>query len=154
VSHYFFDSSALVKRYAQEPGTDWVRAICLPARGNTVIVAQITQIEIMSAVMRRVREGAYSMRAAKAVRLLVEYHLRQEYVVIGLNPMVIDRAQEALETYPLRAYDAVQLASALEAQVHLVAGGLTSVIFVASDDRLLEAAAAAGLITESPQHDR
>lgn len=150
MSHYFFDSSALVKRYAREPGTDWVRATCLPARGNTAIVAQITQIEIMSAVMRRTREGTYSLRAARAVRLLLEYHLHHEYVVVGLNSTVIARAQEALELYPLRAYDAIQLASALEVQARLVRASLTSVVFVASDDRLLEAAAAAGLTTESP----
>ena len=55
--HYFLDSSALIKRYITEQGTVLVRSITLPSAGHTIILAQVTQVEIVSGVFRRRREG-------------------------------------------------------------------------------------------------
>ena len=57
MTQYFLDSSALIKRYVIEPGTTWVRSLTNHSSGNTAIIAQITQIEIVSGASRRVREG-------------------------------------------------------------------------------------------------
>jgi predicted nucleic acid-binding protein len=146
----FLDSSALIKRYIVEPGTTWVRSIIQRSSGNTVIIAQITQIEIVSGASRRVREGTLTTRTARAVRLLIDRHARHEYVVIGLTPQVVRRAEDLLTVHPLRTYDAVQLASALESNTRLVASGLSPLIFVSADIRLLVAAATEGLMTEDP----
>src|SRR6266581_5006379 len=70
MTQYFLDSSALIKRYIVEPGTTWVRSIIQRSSGNTVIIAQITRIEIVSGASRRVREGTLTSRTARAVRLL------------------------------------------------------------------------------------
>ena len=51
---YFFDSSALVKRYAQETGTAWAQMI---AARNYVFLARITQVEVIAAIERRKRIG-------------------------------------------------------------------------------------------------
>jgi predicted nucleic acid-binding protein len=118
--------------------------------GNTVIIAQITQIEIVSGASRRVREGTLTTRTARAVRLLIDRHARREYVVIGLTPQVVRRVEDLLAVHPLRTYDAVQLASALESNTRLVTAGLSPVIFVSADARLLVAAVAEGLMTEDP----
>jgi len=115
MTQYFLDSSALIKRYIVEPGTTWVRSIIQRSSGNTVIIAQITQIEIVSGASRRVR-----------------------------------RAEDLLTVHPLRTYDAVQLASALESNTRLVAAGLSPVIFVSADVRLLVAATTEGLMAEDP----
>ena len=48
MTQYFLDSSALIKRYIVEPGTTWVRSIIQHSSGNTIIIAQTTQIEIVS----------------------------------------------------------------------------------------------------------
>ncbi len=44
---YFFDTSALVKRYATEIGTMWVNALIDPATGNRIYVARITEVELL-----------------------------------------------------------------------------------------------------------
>jgi uncharacterized protein len=150
MSHYFFDSSALVKRYVPEIGQAWVLSITLPATGNTIIVAQITRVEVASAVMRRSRDGTLTIRAAHAIRLLMGRHLSREYVIIGLTDHLIKRAEILLEFHPLRAYDSLQLASALEANDRLVTTGLAPLIFISSDTRLLSAARAEGLATDDP----
>ena len=150
MTQYFLDSSALIKRYVVEPGTTWVRSLTNRGSGNTVIIAQITQIEIVSGASRRVREGTLTTRTARAVRLLIHRHIRREYVVIGLTPQVVRRAEDLLAVHPLRTYDAVQLASALESNTRIVAAELSPLRFVSADARLLVAAATEGLMTEDP----
>ncbi len=39
VAVYFFDSSAIVKRYAAEPGSSWVDSICDETAGNIVALS-------------------------------------------------------------------------------------------------------------------
>jgi predicted nucleic acid-binding protein len=131
LTHYFLDSSALVKRYVAEQGTAWMRAISVPGAGNAIVVAPVTQVEVFSGVSRRKREGIITPRTAQAVRLLLNRH--------------IQRAQDLLDQHPLRAYDAIQLASALIIHTRLLTVGLAPLIFVSSDTRLLAAAVAEGL---------
>jgi hypothetical protein len=150
MTQYFLDSSALIKRYVVEPGTTWVCSLTNRGSGNTVIIAQITQIEIVSGASQRVREGTLTTRTARAMRLLIDRHVRREYVVIGLTPQVVRRAEDLLAVHPLRTYDAVQLASALESNARIVAAELSPVRFVSADARLLVAAATEGLLTEDP----
>lgn len=52
MTHYFLDSSALAKRYIPEIGTGWVQAITGRLSGRTVMVAPITQVEVVSAAQR------------------------------------------------------------------------------------------------------
>ena len=53
---YQCDASALVKRYADEVGSDWVRAIVAPASAHIVSIAEITRAEVTRAQARRTRE--------------------------------------------------------------------------------------------------
>lgn len=133
-----------------EVGTAWVRALALPAAGHTLLIAQVTPAEIVSGVARRWREGTIPARTAHAIRLLVDRHTRREYLVIALQAPVLHRAEDLLETHPLRAYDAVQIASALESNERLVAAGLAPLVFVSADTRLLAVAGAEGLTTDDP----
>ena len=56
----------------------------------------------------------------------------------------------AMSYHPLRAYDSVQLASALAANQALVLRTLPPLILVSADDRLMKVAVAEGLTTENP----
>ena len=47
---YFFDSSAIVKRYVQETGTAWVRRVTRHGRPDRIYLARITAVETTSAV--------------------------------------------------------------------------------------------------------
>ncbi len=60
--------------------------------------------------------------------------------------MLLELAGLLLLVHPLRAYDAVQLASAMLAQFRLETASL---VFLTADDRLLTAAAAEGLLTDN-----
>ena len=55
VAVYFFDSSALVKRYAYETGSDWIVALTEPSASHSLYIARITAVELVSALSRRQR---------------------------------------------------------------------------------------------------
>lgn len=150
MSQYFLDSSALIKRYVPEVGTPWMRSIATPNAGNLILIAHITLAEIVSGAMRRKRDGSVSERTARAIRLLADRHASREYRVVGLTEAIVRRAQDLLEIHPLRAYDSIQLASAIESNSRLVTAGLSPLIFVSADSRLLDAATAERLAVDNP----
>jgi predicted nucleic acid-binding protein len=115
-----------------------------------MITARITQVEIMSAVSRLKREQMVTARSANAIHLLLDRHMHRNYTVLELTDIIVQQAIAVLSSYTLRAYDAVQLASALESNRRLVAYGLPPLIFVSADQRLLAAAIGEGLISENP----
>jgi uncharacterized protein len=134
----FFDASALVKRYVRETATTRVRKLL--ARGD-VVVSRFSEVEVISAFSRLTRVGMWDQderdRASAAfTRDLAEWH------IVELTPEVIARARILLARYPIRAGDAVQLASAQYFQ-QMLARPLE--LFVAFDDRLNEVARAEGL---------
>jgi predicted nucleic acid-binding protein len=49
---YYLDTSALSKRYVQEIGTAWVRALVAPSAGHTLLTARLTMVEVYSALAR------------------------------------------------------------------------------------------------------
>jgi len=114
MTNYFLDSSALIKRYLIEVGTPWMRSVVDRKAQNIILIAQITQSEVVSAVTLRNRNGTISARTAHAMRLLIDRHVKRQYRVVSLTEEVIRRSKDLLELHPSRAYDAVQLASALE----------------------------------------
>ncbi len=152
MTHYFFDSSALIKRYIPEQGTRWVRSLMIQTAANVCYIAHITPVEIVSALARRRREGYLSEKHARAIRVIVTQHAKKQYVGVNLSGPAIRRAMDLLEAFPLRAYDAIQLASALECSARLTAAGLTSLTFVSADKQLLKVAAAEGLIADNPEN--
>jgi predicted nucleic acid-binding protein len=58
---YQCDASGLVKRYVDEVGSDWVRAIVDPAAAHIVCIADITRAEVTGALARRTREGVITL---------------------------------------------------------------------------------------------
>ncbi len=150
---YYCDSSVLIKRYIPERGSAWVDALVVSTNGNQLFVAQITQAEIVSGLARLRREGVLTDYAVKLARRSVDHHAGREYRVIDLSTRIVQRAEDLLLAHLLRAYDAIQLASALDMADRLAAAGRAAPVFVSADRRLLTAAEAEGLITVDPnQH--
>jgi hypothetical protein len=52
---------------------------------HPILVAQMTQAEVISGTRRRVREGTIAPRVTRAIRLLLDRHTRREYLVIELT---------------------------------------------------------------------
>lgn len=72
MSRFYLDSSAVAKRYLPEIVSAWIRTLTDPAMGNTIIMAEITQVEVAAALAARHRAPGGISRQERdgAVRLL------------------------------------------------------------------------------------
>lgn len=147
---FVLDTSAVVKRYVQEAGTAWVRRIADPAAANLIYLARITDVEFTSAVIRRQRGG--NLPAADAVATLMQFRqdLVQAYRIIEVTPALLLAARSLAERQGLRAYDAVQLAAAVELNARRIAAGTGTITLVSADQELNAAALAEGLTVDDP----
>jgi len=155
MAFYYFDASALVKYYVTEPGSTWVRYL-VEARDpetaqwvHTVFVAEITRVEVAAglAVIERTGRIRKAQRDREYRRFVSQFVSR--YAVLPLATADLEYAADLTQQYPLKAYDAVQLAVALRYARILAAFGLP-LIFVSGDAALLAAARAEGLPTDNP----
>jgi len=150
VSVYFFDSSALVKLYAREIGSAWVKAVADISAGNQIYIANITEVEVASAVSRRLRENQITPTDARETIAKLREDFEQNYNIFELGGALIAKAVLLVQAYPLRGYDAVQLATALLVNEERNYLNLPSLIFICADVSLSNAAQAQGLTVDDP----
>lgn len=133
---YFLDTSALVKLYVQEPGTDRLLPLVATQPQNRFAILAIAAVEFRSAIRRRHRAGDIDADDVTSIVKSLQTHLETVFIRQAVNDAVIDTALEMIDRYALRAYDAMQLAGCLV----LSSIGAEIYTFVCSDQRLLEAA--------------
>jgi len=144
------DSSAIVKRYVVEVGSTWVEAICNPDLHNTINLVRITLAEVASAFFRRNREGTLTTIECNDLLSAFLNDCMTQYRLAEVTLDAVNLAIQLIRRHPLRAYDAVQLATAILANRSLLANQLPQLIFVSADNRLCTAAAAEGLTSDNP----
>ncbi len=152
---FFFDTSAVVKRYILEPGTGWIRALCeardpkFEKKVNSVFISEITIVEGAAAFALLIRRGVISKREGEAAYSKFLEDADSEYHTVRLTPVLVRASAELTQRHPLKAYDAMQLAFGLHANALLQANGL-SLVFITADDTLLQAARVEELAIENP----
>jgi predicted nucleic acid-binding protein len=110
----FADSSALVKLYANEDRSDDVRDLAGP-----LYVSALARVEVTAALWRKNRSGELSRAAAQtlAAEFAADFHgvVSEPPRFLPVAPVVplLDLAADLTDRYGLRAYDAIQLASAV-----------------------------------------
>jgi len=136
---YYLDTSALVKLYVREPGTEQVLRLARGAAANQIAVLALAQVEIHSALRRRERAG--EIASAAVVQLLERFHRHLEAVFLRqvITEATFDVACGLVDRHGLFALDAVQLAGYVALRT---ASGANTPIFVSADRQLLEAAEA------------
>src|SRR4051794_20941517 len=116
MAFYYFDTSALVKYYVTEPGSTWVRQLIEELNSETsrpshiILVAEITRVEVAAglAVIERIGRIGRTARKREYGRFIS--HLAHRYAIIPLSTDDFEKAADLTQQYPLKAYDAVQLA--------------------------------------------
>jgi predicted nucleic acid-binding protein len=151
VTDYYIDASALVKRYADEPGSTWVRQITEPSAPHTILLAEITLAEVAAALAAKQRApGGITPRQRARILSRFLQDCAEHFCLLPVDRLVIDGAVELTQRHRLRGYDAVQLATAVVARETLQRQHLPSPVFVAADSDLLTAAVAEQLPVANP----
>lgn len=133
----FFDSSAFVKRYVSENGTQTVLEWCEQA--TEIGLSGIALPEIISTFCRLRREGKIDETQYQQLKSLLITDI-QDAEICNLTPAVLTHAISSLETNRLRGMDAIHIGSALALKVD---------VFISGDNRQIEAATQAGLRVEA-----
>jgi len=136
----FADSSALVKLYSDEPGHKHVRDL------GSIAIAQLARVEVPAALWRKQRLGELSAEDASllAADFEADYFGADSepprFAPVATTAGILDEAARLCASHGLRAYDAVQLSSALAARQ----ADESCTAFAAFDRSLRRAAAAEG----------
>ena len=148
---FYFDASALVKRYSPEIGTDWMQSLMGPIPGHSVLTAEFTLAEVAAAISAKQRASpGITLEERDHILADFGFHCQREYRLLVVDRLIVDLAVELTKYYRLRGYDAIHLATALTVNSRLRAWGLQPLTLVAADNDLLKAARAEGLVTENP----
>ena len=148
----FADSSALVKLYADEAGHEQVRGLV------SIAVAQLARVEVPAALWRKQRMGELSAEDARLLTADFEADYfgtdsePPRFAAVSVTGSLTDQAARLSASHGLRAYDAVQLSTALA--VRRVDESCTE--FAAFDRSLRTAAAAEGfrlMPSDLPDHE-
>jgi len=139
MDNYYLDTSAFLKRYIQEPGSEVIRDLL--KRGGKFFTSKVAYVEVLMTFRRKQREGKLSDRDISRCIELFERDWK------GFN--VIELSNEVLQILKnfenhLRALDAIHLSSALWVKKFL------KIVFVCSDHNLKKQAMSEGFQVWDP----
>jgi len=142
----YLDASAWVKRYVQEPGTEWIQDLFI--RQPLLACASLGFIEVMATLSRKRKAGEIGEAQFDAVVGDVERDW-QGFIEIRLDADTMALTAPVVREFALRGADAVHLASALLLRQRL-GDENDAVMFVAADEELKIAAQASGFPVLDP----
>jgi len=131
----YLDTSALAKRYVQEPGSEELEDLF--SRDVTeAVVSTLALPEFGAALGRKVRDREINRKSASAALEEFDRDWQEGFAKVPLTTEIAECAAELVFKYPLKGGDAVHLATAMASRVEL---------FVTSDRQLLGVCEKAGL---------
>ncbi len=140
---YFFDTSALVKRYHSENGTENIDKIFIED-DRAVIISSLSITEIVSAMNRKKEEKVISKEDLDIALSKFFHDAIKEYVVVELDVEHIKDSVMLVLKRNLRTLDSLQLAVALRLKE-------LEIIFVCADKKLVSVASKEGLEAINPE---
>jgi predicted nucleic acid-binding protein len=134
----YFDTSALIKRYVEEPGR---REVLTLLRRNHCVISAVLPVEIRSALRRRMAERSLDAKRMPSVLKRIAGD-RAYWIVLEVSSDVLAAAESLSGTSALRALDAIHVASARLFSDRTAAESFT---FISADAQQTRVAEALGL---------
>lgn len=140
----FFDTSALVKRYADEAGTETVDQL-VDGSEETIVVTSLSVIEIASAFRRKYNRGEITETQRDGLLVSFFEEATDRFVLVPVDEQMFENAFDLVLEDDLRTLDSLQLAAAVSLPTPN-----PEITFVCADKDLIEIAAHQGLSTNNP----
>lgn len=142
---YFFDTSALVKRYHIETGSNRVDQLLADPEGAFVI-ANLTISELTSVFVRKYNEGIINRKVLADTLSTFSRDLIADFWILDLERSHIHMSMELIIKHNLRTLDSLQLAVLLSLQD-------LRPLFVSTDPKLNAAAQKEGMEVIDPEEE-
>mgnify|MGYP001570303569 CR=1 FL=1 len=150
----YVESSALVKRYIPEKGSDFMDELFDHRTGSLYLVTSIlSALEHKSALTRLAKSGTIGESEMKEALAEFWRDRRLFSTIVPIDNAFLEEAGNHLERYPLRSLDALHLAAILRILDVTRRSGETLVV-VGSDRELLDACHQEGITVLNPEEDR
>jgi predicted nucleic acid-binding protein len=143
---YYFDTSALVKLYIEEVGSPLVLALTRKMWSDKLAVLDLARLEARAAIRKRERMGDVSAEASSELLASLDEDLSEVFLIQAISPDVVGEAIRLLDLYPLKAYDALQLAGCV-----VLATTVASPTLVTADRQMLAAATGESIAVIDPE---
>jgi uncharacterized protein len=134
---YYLETSALVKLYVYELGTERLLELTASDSGHRFVILSLAQVEFRAAIRRRQRNDGIPGYAADEVIESFRRHSEGKFIIQSFSDSALDIALSLVDSYALKGYDAMQLAGYLMLRS---ISGAEEPIFVCADRALLSAA--------------
>jgi len=155
VYYFYFDASALAKRYTEEVGSGKIDFFFHNVPLARLSCLTIGAMEVFWICVRKQNDGRITNHQfERAVTLLrgEVINTQSDFKTISVPDSLVWGSMDLIETYSLNSVDAMVLRSALDVAAERRNIG-DVLVLVASDQRLLRAALAEGLQTFNPEVD-
>ena len=144
---YYFETSALAKRYFPEMGSGVVSSLFLEkTEEDTFITSRFTSLEIEAIAARALKAQLMTPESHGAILNSYAEDLKLHITVIPFTAAHFSEALKAIRQYTLRAGDAIHLAASIGIRELLS----EDVTLVTSDRELYNAGEEAGLTVINP----
>lgn len=108
----YIDTSAFVKRYIEEPHSDFVQRVIGDAQ--VLISSALTELEMVSAFERLKKSRLIDSPTYRAASKNFESDVEKNFITfLAVSPPILAEAKRLVKLRHLRPPDAIQLASAL-----------------------------------------
>ncbi len=153
--YFYFDASALVKRYTREAGSDTINFLFANAPLARMQCLILGAMEALWICVRKRNDGRIThSHFTQATRYLEQEVIdtNSDFKTISVPDTLVLNSMSLVESHSINSVDAIVLRSALDiaAELHRTDNRL---VLVASDQRLLRAAQTEGLLIFNPEID-
>lgn len=153
--YFYFDASALVKRYSDEKGSDAVDYLFANVPLDRMYCLFLGAIEVFWICVRKRNDGRITTgQFAQATGYLDHevISITSDFNTISIPDTLVLNSVSLIETHSLNSVDALVLQSAMNIDSEFSNDG-DKLVLVASDQRLLRAANSEGLLVFNPETD-
>ena len=154
MNSFYWDASALAKRYAPEMGTPPVNHLFTYVTPDRMLCLIVGVSEVISIFVRK--KNARLITPEAFSQALVDFRTEvieaDAFKLISIEDTLVFASHPLIEKHALNATDALILRSALNVATVLRPAG-NDIVLVTSDHRLLRAAQVEGLQTFNPEID-
>jgi predicted nucleic acid-binding protein len=143
MEYLFFDTSALVKRYYEEDGSENVDEL-IEDEDSTVIITSLSIIEATSAFRRKHNRGEIEQERMNRLLSTFFEEAIEDFVIVPIEESFMKYSFSLILAEDLRTLDSLQLSAAITVNQE-------NLKFISADKKLNEVAKEQELETHNPQ---
>lgn len=151
--YFYYDASALVKRYTQELGSDKVNFLFANVTHDRLMCLTLGAIEVIWVLVRKRNDSRLTNDDFRQAGINLDYEVidnQSGFKTIPVPNSLIWRSMDLIQTHSLNSVDAIVLRSALGIAA-ACRDTNDELVLVASDQRLLRAAISEELLVFNPE---